>query len=240
MDYIWLGWDLLAVLIMASCIWICAARGFLRTVVGLLSWLIALAAARYLGTIMADLLYEYMVRDILIHVLQGHIEATIQTGQEIAEQYLSQLPELLQLLLPKDLLAAETIGLQVPEIASDIVDSALRHPVLFLLQSLCFMLVMTVMLFLTHHLARLLTQFNKVPVLGSVNIFMGGVLGVVQALLFLALGGLLMAVVVVSSGNRLDWLNGTIMDKTYIWRPFYLLMTEAWDKMNYLFHPAAM
>jgi len=42
---------------------------------------------------------------------------------------------------------------------------------------------------------------------------------------------------VVSTGNQLDWLNANIMDSTYIWRPFYLLMTDTWDKMNYLFQP---
>ena len=237
MNYIWLAWDLLALLIMASCVWLCAIRGFLRTVVGLLSWLIALTAARYLGTLMANLLYEYMVRDILVNVVQGHIEATLQTGQEMAAQYLSGLPDLVQRLLPPGLLVPQAVGIEAPAIAMDIVDSALQHPVLFLLQSLCFMLVMTVVLFLTQRLARLLSQFNRVPVLGTVNMLLGGVLGVGQALLFMCLGALILAAAVVSTGNQLDWLNANIMDSTYIWRPFYLLMTDTWDKMNYLFQP---
>jgi hypothetical protein len=76
-------------------------------------------------------------------------------------------------------------------------------------------------LVVTRCVARLFTGIYRIPVIGAVNTFLGGVVGVLQAVLFLALGSLALRLVISLSGGELVWLNAQVMDETYIWRVFY-------------------
>jgi hypothetical protein len=94
------------------------------------------------------------------------------------------------------------------------------------------MVMLSVALFFLRRFARLFTGVNNIPVIGNVNVFLGGVIGVGQAVVFLFIGALVIALAITLTNDSIPWLNREVMDDTFIWRPFYRIVTGAWERFT--------
>lgn len=219
--YIWLLWDIAAVLIIAFFIHNGAARGLVRTVVSLAGYLIALLAARFLSPVIAEFLYDKVVKDALIIVLTGRMEEALAGGGGVASELLELIPDGLRRIMDGDV--AGILGAfssDVEQLAETLVDTALRNPVLSILQALLFLVLFSLTLLLVRKLSWIFSGINRIPLIGTVNTLLGGVLGVIQAALAMVIGAVVLRLIIVFSGGFV-WLNPQIIDDTYIWRVFY-------------------
>ncbi len=69
--------------------------------------------------------------------------------------------------------------------------------------------------------ARAFKGINKVPILGTVNKILGGVLGLAVGLIICLVLVSITAAVISVSGNKLSWMNISIIDKTYLFSYIY-------------------
>lgn len=221
-DYIWIVWDVIAIVIIFWCVRASATRGFLRTLLSVLSYIISAAVARYLSPPTADYIYDKFVREALVTSVEGSLGETIASGRDFAVKLIESFPKILRQYLPlADELAESYYATNTRKLIEDIVEAAVKEPVLTLLQSLCFMLVFSAAIFILRHFSRIFTGIYKIPVIGPLNTFLGGVTGLVEAVVFMLVGVFIMELAIYLSHNELWWLNTAILDNTFIWRVFY-------------------
>ena len=222
MENIWLAWDIGAVIIIMMCIYVSASRGFIRTIISLLSYFISAVAAKSLSPVSAEYIYEQIVRDSIIIAINNKLGDSIETGREAIARLTDSLPEMLKqyIQVPGISLADIPASMNASEIIEQIVEEALREPVITLLQNLLFMLIFSVVLFFLRRFSYLFNSIYKIPVIGPVNTLLGGIAGVLQGVVIMFICALIANLVVFLTGNTLFWLNNSIFDSTFIWRIF--------------------
>lgn len=226
-DYVWLLWDLAAVVLIIASIHSCARRGLIRTLLSFLGYFIAAFVAKELSPQVAGFLYGNVVEEALVRAADREMGALLTAGKDMAVAALESFPRLLRqyLPLPVELEMGPYAAMEQRELVEALVDAALREPVLLMLQSVAFFAVFSVVLMVVRLLSRFFNGVNRLPLIGPLNSFLGGVVGLLQAVVFLLVGAFALELVIMFTGDSLFWLNRTVMDQTYIWRVFYTMAT---------------
>jgi uncharacterized membrane protein required for colicin V production len=220
-EYIWILWDILALMVFFAVVYRSAARGFAASVAGLLVYIAAAAAAGFVYVRVAGFVYENIVHDIVRHVLVRNFDSWM-TGALEAEGIMAAIPFLLRLLVGAkrgevELLPRDEAAL----LANSVIDLALREPVMALLNAVAFMLVFAVVAAVMRRLTRVFEGINGIPIIGALNTILGGITGVALGLVVLWLGGLALRLASSLSQGGWFWLNDDVIEATYICRLFY-------------------
>lgn len=224
-EYIWIVWDLAAVAILVYFIGAGASRGLVRTVVSLAGYVAALVVARLGSPILAQFLYDHVVHDAIRIVLEGRLEELL-AGGAAAGELVEAIPEGLRRIMGDGVsgIAGDAARTEAGRLIEAIIDEALREPVLAILQGFLFLLLFTLTLLVVRRVSRLFGGINRIPLVGTFNTLLGGVLGVAQAALALAILSLALQLIILFTGGWF-WLNPQVMDDTFILRVFYSWLT---------------
>jgi len=109
------------------------------------------------------------------------------------------------------------------ESAKEIADLAVKPIILLVLQVLIFMISFTLLMIIVKLVSRSMSIFNKVPVVGSANTLLGGVLGFVQGAFIVVIIVLLVKVIIALTSNELIVLNTPTIEETKIFKEIYNL-----------------
>lgn len=219
--FIWLVWDILAVAIIFRSVYRCAYRGFVSTIVGFLIYVVAAVAAGAVYMRVAGYLYDNIVHDAVLHILTRSFNQAL-VGSGSAKGIISAMPYALRLLIgDKSADVAAISGDEAGLLAEQVISVALEDPLMTALHAAGFLLVFTIAAFFMRWLARFFTGVNDLPVIGTLNTAMGGIVGVFEGVLSLFVSGFILRLAVTFSGGGLWWLNDSVIMKTYIWRLFY-------------------
>ncbi|WRS27904.1 CvpA family protein [Oscillospiraceae bacterium MB08-C2-2] len=220
-QYTWLLWDALAVLVLIWAVEKAARKGFVRAVLELLSCVVAAMLSQYCAPLLAPRLYEWFGRDLARMAVEKQIESSglLDGVGGLAQSVTGMLGGLLRYGggVPKDFIIPSTTR----EAAELLVDQVLAEPLMTLLQSLSFMLIFSLALFILRRFSGLLSFVQYLPVVGTVNTFLGGVMGVAQGLIYLLLLALGLYFVILITGGDARWLSPEIVDQTFVVRFFY-------------------
>jgi uncharacterized membrane protein required for colicin V production len=218
-DYIWILWDVLAVVIFALFAFVSAERGLVRTLISFGGYIIAALLADLLSPMLAGALYDGVVKDAIRLVILSRVG---NLAQDATADVSSAIPEGLARLMESDSATSlsSVLGAEAGGIVDELIDAALRDPVLSILSSVCFLLVFTVVLLLTRHLSRLFRGMYRVPLLGTADTVLGGVAGIFEGAVVLVVASLVLRVLIGVSGGWV-WVNDSVMEGTYIWRIFW-------------------
>lgn len=220
--FIWIIWDLFAVIIFFSCVYRSAGRGFVSTIVGLLVYVVAAVAAAATYAYIAGYMYENVIRDLVQHVLTRNFNLMLGNSGESAQGVIRAIPLMLRLLIGQK--SGEVAALPVSEadsLANAVIDTALQAPIMTVLHAAGFLLVFTLAAYIMRSFARLFTGINRVPVIGLLNTVLGGIAGVIEGVIWLFVLGFVLRLIVTISGESWIWLNTEMINETYIWRLFY-------------------
>ena len=80
----------------------------------------------------------------------------------------------------------------------------------------------TVLMLLVNTIAGLLKSVNFLPVIGSLNEILGGVLGAAQGLLYVFVFASLLWFIVSATGDGMGIISNSEIEKTFLFRWFYL------------------
>lgn len=220
-SYIWIFWDLLAVGIFFHCVRKCARNGFVSTIIGFLIYIVAAYVAAKTYLLLADFIYENVVRDAVQHVLVRSFDDMIN-GIGSAQNPFQAIPAALRILIGfKSGEVASITSTDASDMAGQVIDMALKNPMTSILHGAGFLLIFTLVAYVMRYIARLFTGINRVPVIGTLNTVAGGIVGVLEGLLKLFISGFILRILISVSGEVWWWLNSGVIQNTYIWRLFY-------------------
>lgn len=219
-DFIWVLWDIAAVLVFLLFVHAGASRGLIRTAISFAGYALAVAAANLLSPILAWGLYDKVVKDAIRLVILNRLGEYTGSG---ADEIASAIPDSLTRIMDGDILetVGGALGMEAGHLVDQLIDAALREPVLSILNSILFLLLFTIVLLVVRNLSRLFRGVYKIPVIGTLNTVLGGILGVLEAAAVLLVAALAMKLLIDFSGGGWFWLDTGIMDDTYIFRVFW-------------------
>lgn len=179
-EFTWAIFDLIALVVLIIAVTRCAHSGFVKGVLGLASAALAAIGAFLLSAPIAAFIYERFLRGVIVAAVYNQITEQMETGGA------GLIPTLLAGII---VLAAGAIDpIAAPELGpalESVIDAAVAQPVIMLLRVLFGSILFFIFLFISRRVVGLFRFVNHIPLVGPVNSFLGGVLGVGWAALIL-------------------------------------------------------
>ena len=183
-------YDIAAVIIVLITIGIGAKNGFTKTFVQTVGFVISVIAAITVGKIGATVVYTTLLQPALRVTLENSLANAVSPEKVIEgiKNAVEGLPALSSLLF--DFSAVEesltsSVHLNAAQIAAAVEDTVLRPVIEPLLEMLFFLLILFLMFAIVALLAKGSKSVNEVPVIGKVNAFFGGLVGLVNGVVLL-------------------------------------------------------
>lgn len=102
-----------------------------------------------------------------------------------------------------------------------VINGIIEPCVKLLVQTVAFVLIFCVVVIALSLLSKLLKFVNKIPVIGGLNSFCGGLVGLVEGLFSVFVVCIVVRLVTVLSGGTIMFFNAADIDSTYIFSVFY-------------------
>lgn len=210
-------WDLAAVAVIVLAGVIGYHRGFFKSVMQLVSGIVALLLAAWLAAPIAGQIFDLFLSDRITDALENRLTETAMTGEKTLgdslDTYVEELPGPLQELLRKNGLngseIAQKFSLNGTEtartVAETVVREVLRPGAVKLIELLCFFLLFVVLLVALFFVTKVVNKVLHLPVLRQINGLLGAVVGVAE--------GLLLACVLCT---LLGWRAGMAQEESFI------------------------
>ena len=166
--------------------------GFAKTLVGFFAFAIAIILAGVLSAPVANLVYDKAVKGSVENAVSENLvgDSLSGTAEEISnviDSTIEKLPAFIKGITgieeKKEAVLQSVNELEladVKEITDNIVLKYIAPVVIKILSVLAFVVLFVALLFVCKLLSKCLKLVNKLPLIGKVNAFLGGVLGVLQ------------------------------------------------------------
>lgn len=194
-------------------------KGFVAGLLDLVGNLLALLVAWIASDRISPTVFENFFK-------QGLIEKITQTVQEQGTSGLTMLVENFSSILPGGMADEVTRSLQdilgsgAPDLAVRIVDTILTPLIVPMITVVLFFIAFAVCKLVISMLVAVLTNINKIPVIGSVNELLGILVGVAGGLLNVVLLLCLIWAVVAITNNNLPVLNNDMLSGSMMYSLF--------------------
>lgn len=194
-------------------------KGFVAGLLDLVGNLLALLVAWIASDRISPTVFENFFK-------QGLIEKITQTVQERGTSGLTMLVESFSSILPGGMANEVTRSLQdilgsgAPDLAVRIVDTILTPLIVPMITVVLFFIAFAVCKLVISMLVAVLTNINKIPVIGSVNELLGILVGVAGGLLNVVLLLCLIWAVVAITNNNLPVLNNDMLSGSMMYSLF--------------------
>lgn len=222
-------YDAVAVVILLCCISRGAKDGFAKTFVQTVGMVVSVAAALCISKICASLIYTTAIQPTLLETIQSSVENAVDTETVIGglKNAVSEIPALSSVIF--DFSGVEqsldgTVNMEGAKIAALVESSVIRPVMEPLLEMVIFIASLIILLFAVTLLAKGSKGFNRVPIIGGINGFLGGVMGTVSGGVLLCAVAAIISIVISAKGNT-EYVSYDIVSKTYIFKWIYNAVT---------------
>lgn len=224
-------YDIIAVIIGMVIIYRAFQTGFLRSVVLAAGYLCSIVASVFLSKMITVFLYTNFIRGWVIDYLEklfSEISASLSI-EEIVSQAVLKLPDFLKGAALAFFQGEENLSSAIIENMDNMTDTIpiiiadnIAAPIInLLLQSVLCIILFIICVWIVKTIAKIFKKFYAIPVLGPINCFLGGVLGILQAGIVLYLVGVaLFAIFTVGWGTELFFNDATVR-QSYLFKYFY-------------------
>ena len=185
-------------------------KGFLAGLIQFLGNLLGLVGAALLSPRVADWIFATFFKGGLTTQIQTTIsqQGTVDLAA-LVDKYAGFLPDAMEQSLVQS--ATDLMNSGAPDLAHSLVTELIQPLVTPLITVVVFFVCFAVSKMLVSFLAAVLTNLNRVPLVGGVNQFFGFFMGLLAGAMdvFLVVCGVWAVVVI--TGNNLSWLNQTVL-----------------------------
>ena len=185
-------------------------KGFLAGLIQFLGNLLGLVGAALLSPRVADWIFATFFKGGLTTQIQTTIsqQGTVDLAA-LVDKYAGFLPDAMEQSLVQS--ATDLMNSGAPDLAHSLVTELIQPLVTPLITVVVFFVCFAVCKMLVSFLAAVLTNLNRVPLVGGVNQFFGFFMGLLAGAMdvFLVVCGVWAVVVI--TGNNLYWLNQTVL-----------------------------
>lgn len=204
----WIILDLIIVAIVALFVFLSAKRGFVRTIIEFVGYILAVYLAFTVGGIISTAIYDGAIEPAIV---SSTAERIVDTAGESVDSTVNNVWESLPDLVTK---GAESFGITSDYLRNSLTEnsvntenataiaenavSAIVEPVIVpLLKSIIGIILFAVLIFVVRILAKAINKVFKLPLIGGLNKFLGGVVGglkgIVISVIFVVIIGLIMS-----------------------------------------------
>ncbi len=221
--------DVIMILVILLMTYLAAKRGFVKTVISLVGFVIAAFVANFLAAQLAQLVYDsFISADVSSKIATTILEAGgITAGIAGVKELVTGLP------IPftdMGVVAGQidsmgsSLSSDVNVAAEQIADSVVAPIATPLIQALLFIVFFIVLGILVSIVARIISRgINMVPIVGGINKFLGAIVGVAQGLILVFLIAMVINLALQGSGDFWVFSEQSI-DGTFLFKHFYNLM----------------
>lgn len=172
-------------------VFMAARKGFVAAAVDLVGYAVSLAASWMLAGTAAQWCYTNFLRDKILKktasVLREYfsVEDVIENLENVIEDLPAVLTNMLSFELDEVSLRLEGIGNSAFSLAETFTDSIIGPSVVGMIRWVIFLILFSLMLFIVHVCSKLLRELRRLPVIGTANSLLGGVVGFIEVILLI-------------------------------------------------------
>lgn len=198
--------DLLVIITVIFFMWRAAKKGFVKTVILFLGFLIAAAGARIVSVPLSETIYETAVEAKVVEVLDWKTAEITGSIAEQTEALTDSLPAVLKNAISvfggDSSAVEESISVTGANISTAVEENIIAPAVIMLIQTILFIILFSVFLFVVKKVGKMMGFVNKIPLVGRVNVFLGGVLGTLEGVIvvFVAVTAIYFIMLLVGEG----------------------------------------
>ncbi len=223
--------DIIVLALVVVVIFAAYKKGFLRSVFSLVGFFAASIISFFFGGMIAEGIFDSMVKPWLTSTVETQVIAgTNNNLAAVVDNMYQNLPGYLS--GPLDFLfgskeqVVSNIQTAMSENSGTMTDAivGLLRPMLVALISILTVLILFLLcMFALRMVDRLLIRVRRIPVIGTFDGLLGGVVGVLQACLWMVILVFLVKAVILLSSNGISWLNDEIVESTFLFKWLYHL-----------------
>ena len=205
--------DLVLIAIVLICIILTVKKGFVRSLVEVLGYILAIVIAFSVSGVAAEYIYDNMVEDVVIDSISTAIE-------ENSEKALDSLPDYVVTLLDQTDFDVENAILggnsDATTIAQQVSTDMLRPLAIGIFKTIISVLIFLVLMVVVKILARIINSFFKGAILGTANKVLGISLGSVKGLVFASIFSMIVYFVSTLSESDFLFFTSESIEASYI------------------------
>ena len=206
-------------------------KGFLRSIVLLVGYAASVFAALGLSRWLSGAVF----RQFLYHPIVDSVNKTVgATAEGIPfSEVLSNVFDKLPGFVVNPILATfggeekiisdlqSSTGGALSLLGKSLTDTVISPVVTLLLQMLFCLLIFIICVIIVKMIASLFKRFYKIPILGPVNSLLGGIVGILKAVVILYILAIAASFMISITANQLSWFNTDIIFHSHIFNGFY-------------------
>ena len=218
--------DIALVVIVIACVIYGSIKGFLTMFVAFVGRIAAVILALILCNVLANYAYTAFIKPQVTETVSSKVEEVLTNDKnaqvtEIITKATEGMPEFVKnsALSCSDLLTVKDE--QKAEISNTIEQSVISPIVLSALQIVIFIILLTIFLIIVKFLSKTFGEINDWPIVGKLNKFLGGVLGLVNAMIIVLVAVFVIKGAVLLSGNNSKVFNNETIESSKIFSYIY-------------------
>ena len=223
--------DICIILIAVFIIYRAAKRGFVRTALELLSYVLAAVLAVSISTSIAQSVFEKKVRPTVVANIENNLKIKTGTGntQDLVVSAWQQIPSPVRSIIEVSGFDIHNFSKGVDKsvdntahnAAVTITDDILKPIIVSALKLLLLIVLFIILLILFKLLAKLLNSICNIPLLKPINKVLGGILGFAKAVVIIYLVVAIISIALPLSNNKLGFFTPELIEKTFIFKSLY-------------------
>ncbi len=222
-------YDAAAVVLILICMARGAKDGFAKAFVQTAGMVVSVAAALYVSRVCASLIYTTAIQPGLISTIESSVENAVDTESVIEglKSAVGAIPALSAVFFDFSGVEASldgAVNLESSKIAAVVESSVIRPVVEPLLQTVIFIATLIILMLVVTLLARGSKAFNRVPVIGGINSFLGALMGIINGGVLLCAAAAVISLII-SAKEDSEYLSAEIISNTYLFKWIYNAVT---------------
>jgi uncharacterized membrane protein required for colicin V production len=229
--------DVILLTVFVAFVFTAAKKGFMLSLLELIAVIVALTLSYQFSPVVAQAAYDNIVEEKLVLTVETEIDENLNISSSTAqaEMVLDSMPGFMvsfassmgiELEEVKAKITSETFSAE--NLATELVDKIAQPIVVTALTAISFLLLSAVLLFALKWIAQLLAKIFKLPLIGTVNKVLGGVLGACKGVMVIIFISTILKVLFLGGDNEISTaVNGSyvvgLLDNV---NPFIKSLTE--------------
>lgn len=226
-----MGWiiDLIMVVLFILIVYASYRKGFLRSILSLGGFLLATIVSFVFGKMIAEALFDSMAKPWLTTLIEEQVVAgTNDNLVVVVDNMYQNLPGYisgpLEMLFGSKEQMVASLQSAMDSGSAGLTDAivALLRPMLVALLSVLTVIILFILCMIVLRVVdRLLIQVRRVPIIGTFDGLLGGLVGVVKAVVWILILAFLVKAVILLSSNGVAWLNSGTVESSFLFQYIY-------------------
>lgn len=218
-------WDIISVVIIAISIYVGVKRGFVRSLISVACYIVALLGAQYASPIIGAKIYSGYLSGVISRNVVSQINSAVATGAVSGGEILTMLPQWVEGVITRvkpdflDMSFSIAQSGATEEMAQTIANSitaSLEAPLTQIISWFAFILLFFLILLVLKWVAKLFTHVNRIPIVGTINMLLGGGLGIVLGVVSVLLVAIAANGVAFITNNQYPVINSDAVSESII------------------------